>query len=202
MPFKKKMKMMKEGSLVKEAKWFKAMVKTERFLTNSISWVCAAWFAAMILCMVWQVVSRFVLNISVPWTDEASRYLWITLCFIGAGAAISEGAHVEINIVASFIKKIEDKQKKYRMAQISDVIRYIIMIGLGVFLAYQFLTFSGKVIKLGQLSAAMLLPMYVPYLVIDIGIISVIIHSVFRLVISIVDHESIIDPQVVKEGDV
>ena len=187
--------------MVKNAKWFRAMVKTERVLTNAISWVCAAWFAAMILCMVWQVVSRFILNISVPWTDEASRYLWITLCFIGAGAAVTEGAHVEINIVASFLKKIEDEKKKYQMARISDIVRYTILLGLAVFLAYQFLTFTGKVIKLGQLSAAMLIPMYIPYVIIDIGIISVVIHSVFRLIISIVDHESIIDPQVAKGGE-
>ena len=74
---------------MKDAKWFKAVVKTEKVFSNGISWICTAWFAAMILCMIWQVVSRFVLNISVPWTDEASRYLWITLCFIGAGAVIN-----------------------------------------------------------------------------------------------------------------
>ena len=34
-----------------------------------------------------------------------------------------------------------------------------------------------------------------------IGMISVIIHSLFRLIISIVDHESIIDPQVLKGGE-
>lgn len=187
--------------MVKDAKWFKAMVKTERVLTNSISWICAGWFAAMILCMIWQVVSRFVLNISVPWTDEASRYLWITICFIGAGAAISDGAHVEINIVASFLKKIKDEKKKYMWARISDIVRYVIITGLGLFLAYQFLTFTLRVIKLGQLSAAMLIPMYIPYVIIDIGIISVVIHAVFRLIISIVDHASIIDPQVVKGGE-
>lgn len=186
---------------MKDAKWFKAVVKTEKVFSNGISWICTAWFAAMILCMIWQVVSRFVLNISVPWTDEASRYLWITLCFIGAGAAISEGAHVEINIMASLLKKIEDEKKKYKMAQASDIVRYVILTCLGIFLSCLFLDFTFKVIKLGQLSAAMLIPMYVPYVIIDIGIISVVVHSIFRLIISIVDHESIIDPQVVKGGD-
>ena len=185
---------------MKNAKWFKTLVKTETALTNCIGWTCAAWFAAMILCMIWQVVSRFVLNLSVPWTDEASRYLWITLCFIGAGAALSEGAHVEINIVASFLKKMET-EKKYKWARISDIVRYVIITGLGIFLAYLFLTFTLKVVKLGQLSAAMLIPMYLPYVIIDIGILSVVVHGLFRLIISIVDHEAIIDPQVVKGGE-
>ena len=95
----------------KDANWFQGIVKIERTLTNAISWICTVWFAVMILCMVWQVVSRFILHISVPWTDEASRYLWITLCFIGAGAAISDNEHVEINIIASLLKKKEHNKK-------------------------------------------------------------------------------------------
>ena len=97
----------------KDAKWFKGLVKLEKSLTGIISWICAVWFAAMIACMIWQVVSRFVLNISVPWTDEASRYLWITLCFIGAGAALSENDHVEINIIASLLKTWNTKKNMH-----------------------------------------------------------------------------------------
>lgn len=184
----------------KDAKWFKGLVKAERSLTGIISWVCAIWFAAMILCMIWQVVSRFILNLSVPWTDEASRYLWITLCFIGAGAAISDNDHVEINIVASFLKKMEH-EKKFKWARISDIARYMILTALSIFLAYLWITFTIKALGLGQLSAALMIPMTVPYMIIDAGIISMIIHSLFRLVISIVDHESIIDPQVLKGGE-
>lgn len=185
----------------KESGWFRGLVKLERGLSESISWLCAVWFAVMILTMVWQVISRFVLHISVPWTDELSRYLWITLAFVGAGAAVSENAHVEINIIASILKGIKDEKKKYRLAQISDIVRYIILIGLATFLEYQWIRFTMKAMKLGQLSSAMEIPMTLPYIIIDIGVASIIIHSIFRLIISIVDHESIIDPQVIKEDD-
>ena len=158
------------------------------------------WFAAMIACMIWQVVSRFVLNISVPWTDEASRYLWITLCFIGAGAALSENDHVEINIIASLLKNLEH-EKKYALARLSDIARYVILTVLAIFLTYLWIEFTLKAMKLGQTSAALMIPMTTPYIIIDIGMISVIIHSLFRLIISIVDHESIIDPQVLKGGE-
>ena len=184
----------------KDASWFKGLVKLEKSLTGAISWICAVWFAVMIACMIWQVVSRFVLNLSVPWTDEASRYLWITLCFIGAGAAISENDHVEINIVASLLKKMEH-EKKFALARLSDIMRYVILTALGIFLAYLWIDFTMKAMKLGQISAAMMIPMTLPYIIIDVGMISVIIHSVFRLIISVVDHESIIDPQVLRGGE-
>lgn len=185
----------------KDTKWFSSLVKVEHTMTKIIESICAVWFAAMIACMVWQVVSRFVLHLSVPWTDEASRYLWITLAFIGAGAAISDNAHVEINIIASILKSIKDEKKKYMMAKLSDIVRYVILIGLSLFLAFYWITFTLKALKLGQLSAAMMIPMTVPYIIIDIGVVSMILHSAFRLIISIVDHESIIDPQVIKAGE-
>ncbi|MDY6047729.1 MAG: TRAP transporter small permease [Anaerobutyricum sp.] len=184
----------------KDANWFQGIVKIERTLTNAISWICTVWFAVMILCMVWQVVSRFILHISVPWTDEASRYLWITLCFIGAGAAISDNEHVEINIIASLLKK-KEHNKKFALARLSDMVRYTIMLALAVFMTYLWVEFTMKAMKLGQLSAALMIPMVVPYIIIDIGMISVAVHSLFRLIISIVDHESIIDPQVLKGGE-
>ncbi len=131
-------------SKVKDKRWFVTIVKIESIFTQLITWLCAIWFFIMIACMVWQVVSRFILHLSVPWTDEASRYLWITLAFIGAGAAISDNSHVEINIIASILKCAEDN-KKIALARISDIFRYIIMISLGVFLAYQFIMFTHKV---------------------------------------------------------
>ena len=99
------------------------------------------------------------------------------------------------------LKGIKDEKKKYRLAKISDIVRYVIMIGLSVFLEYQWLGFTLKAAKLGQLSSAMEIPMVVPYYIIDFGVFTIIIHSLFRLIISIVDHESIIDPQVLKEAD-
>lgn len=185
----------------RDAKWFRALVKSESLMVRVMENVCAVWFAAMIACMVWQVVSRFILHLSVPWTDEASRYLWITLAFIGAGAAISDNAHVEINIIGSRIKKIEDEKKRFRLARLSDIVRYVILVGLSLFLAYFWITFTFKALKLGQLSAAMMIPMTVPYIIIDIGVVSMIIHSMFRLIISIVAHDTIIDPLIVKRGE-
>lgn len=183
-------------SRLNETTWFKSLVKIEHVMTQIITWVCAGWFFAMITCMIWQVISRFFLHISVPWTDEASRYLWITLTFIGAGAAISENSHVEINIMASLLKGINNERKKYKLAQISDIFKYTVMIVLCSFLAYHFILFTKKAISLGQLSAALMIPMGVPYVLIDCGIISIIIHSIFRLIISVVDHKLIIDPQI------
>ena len=87
------------------------------------------------------------------------------------------------------------------LARLSDIARYVILTVLAIFLTYLWIEFTLKAMKLGQTSAALMIPMTTPYIIIDIGMISVIIHSLFRLIISIVDHESIIDPQVLKGGE-
>ena len=180
----------------KDKKWFAAVVKTEKTLTNAIGWLCTFWFIAIILIMLWQVISRFVLNLSVPWTDEASRYLWITLAFIGAGAAISENAHIEINIIGSLLKGVKNYEKRLKLARLSDIFRYIVVAALCSFVGYLYFEFTMKVWNMGQRSAAMMLPSWIPDAVITLGLISVILHCIFRIIISVVDHESILDPTV------
>ena len=101
--------------------------------------------------------------------------------------------HVEINIIASLLKNLEH-EKKYALARLSDIARYVILTVLAIFLTYLWIEFTLKAMKLGQTSAALMIPMTTPYIIIDIGMISVIIHSLFRLIISI-------DPQVLKGGE-
>ena len=180
----------------KDKKWFSSVVKAERNLTTLIEWVCTFWFIAIILIMLWQVISRFILNLSVPWTDEASRYLWITIAFIGAGAAISDNAHIEINIIGSLLRGIEDYEKRLKLARLTDIFRYAVVAALCTFVGYLYLEFTLKVMRSGQLSAAMMIPSWVPDAVITMGLVSVILHCIFRIIISVVDHESILDPTV------
>jgi TRAP-type C4-dicarboxylate transport system permease small subunit len=49
--------------------------------------------------IVWaQVVSRYVLNSSLPWTEEAARYLMIWGVLLGANLAFRKGYLISINI--------------------------------------------------------------------------------------------------------
>ena len=187
-------------SNIKDAKWFTGLVKFERLLTKVVRIWCSFWYAGLILCMVLQVFTRFVLKSPLPWTDEGARYLWATLCFIGCGAAITDNAHIEINIISSLLKKIEDEKKKFQLAQIADAVRFITLIGLGSLLCYLCSTYLGMMLKSGQVSAAMEIPVWVLYALILFGFISVVFHSLCRLIITFVDHQSIIDP-IITGGD-
>ena len=187
-------------SNVKDAKWFTGLVKIENILTKVIRVWCSFWYTGLIICMILQVFTRFVLESPLPWTDEGARYLWATLCFIGCGAAITDNAHIEINIISSLLKSVENEKKKFRLAKIADSARFITLIGIGVLLCYLCGTYMGMMFKSGQVSAAMELPVWVLYALILFGFISVIFHSLCRLVITFVNHGRIIDP-IITGGD-
>lgn len=187
-------------SNIKDAKWFTGLVTFERFLTKTVRAWCTFWYAGLIVMMILQVFTRFVLQQPLPWTDEGARYLWATLCFIGCGAAISDNAHIEINIISSLLKGVADEAKKFKLAKIADAVRFITLIGLGCLLCYLCSTYMGMMMKSGQVSAALELPVWVLYALLLFGFISVVFHSLCRLIITIVDHQSIIDP-IITGGD-
>jgi len=187
-------------SNAKNAKWFTGLIKIESTLTKVIRVWCSFWYAGLIVCMILQVFTRFVLEAPLPWTDEGARYLWATLCFIGCGAAITDNAHIEINIISSLLKGVADEKKKFKLAKIADSVRFITLIGIGGLCAYLCGTYMGLMAKSGQVSAAMELPVWVLYALILFGFISIIFHSLCRLVITFVDHQRIIDP-IITGGD-
>ena len=187
-------------SNAKDAKWLTGLMNVESGLTKVVRIWCSFWYAALIICMILQVFTRFVLEAPLPWTDEGARYLWATLCFIGCGAAITDNAHIEINIISSLLKGIEDEGKKFRLARIADIVRFITLIGLGGLLSYLTGNYMIMMMKTGQVSAAMELPVWVLYALLLFGFVSVVFHSICRLVITIADHPRIIDP-IITGGD-
>ena len=66
--------------------------------------------AAMTTIVFTQVFMRFVLNNSLSWAEEISRFLMIWMCFLGSGVASKEGEHIAVNII---FKALPTKIKPY-----------------------------------------------------------------------------------------
>ncbi|QDL94611.1 TRAP transporter small permease (plasmid) [Paroceanicella profunda] len=60
-------------------------------------------FFAMLAIMFVQVMSRYALGIGVPWTDEASRFLYIAEIFLGAAVAQRYGAQIRITVLLDML---------------------------------------------------------------------------------------------------
>lgn len=50
----------------------------------------------LLAVMCWQVLTRYALGSPSDWTEEASRYLYVYVVFLGTSAGISSRSHVSI----------------------------------------------------------------------------------------------------------
>jgi TRAP-type C4-dicarboxylate transport system permease small subunit len=70
-------------------------------LTGGLAKFIGFLFAAMLLLVTAQIVFRFVLEISVPWTEDVSRLLFVYVVYLGASVAFQERAMIVIDTVPS-----------------------------------------------------------------------------------------------------
>jgi TRAP-type transport system small permease protein len=70
-----------------------------RHLNRWVDGLVVGLFAATLVLVNVQIVCRFVLSISVPWTEEVSRLLFIWLAYLGAAVGFREGTLIVIDTV-------------------------------------------------------------------------------------------------------
>ncbi|MDB5055341.1 MAG: dicarboxylate transporter, DctM subunit [Bacilli bacterium] len=59
----------------------------------------------MVLVIFLQVISRYVFNHSLPWSEELARYLFIWLALLGAALGIYKRTHPNIDIIVNYLSK-------------------------------------------------------------------------------------------------
>ena len=109
----------------------------------------------LVLMGVLQILFRFVLNFSLSWTEELSRYLFILMVYTGASLALKRKKHVRVELIDIYVKS---KIKKYIF-----IFNDIVMIWLLLLVGYAGLKISMTTYEMEQLSPALGLPMYLVY---------------------------------------
>ncbi|NNE71876.1 MAG: TRAP transporter small permease [Rhodothermales bacterium] len=106
--------------------------------------------AVLVLDVVWQVLSRFILRDPSTVTEELARYLLIWLGLFGAAYAAGQGSHLSVDLLGS-------TESRRRASRVAEAAFGLLLIIGGVRLVYLQLV-------LGQSSAALGLPLGVVYL--------------------------------------
>jgi len=57
----------------------------------------AMFLAGTVLIVAVQVICRYILKVSLPWSEEFSRYLFIWGTFLGAAVAFARDSHIRID---------------------------------------------------------------------------------------------------------
>lgn len=132
--------------------------------------------ASMIIAFT-NVITRYVFNYSIPWSEEVLRFLVIWMCFGGAAHAFRLGVNVGVEFL---INKFPPTAAK----TVYIITRLITIFYFGVILYFGWLITVSK-FQLGQISPAGSIPMWIPNAAMPVGAFLVIIRLI-REVISII----------------
>jgi len=70
---------------------------------QSVNGVAVALFIAMVTVTTLGVFFRYVLNNALPWAEEADRYLFIWLSFLGASITMRHKAHIAVDLLLRYV---------------------------------------------------------------------------------------------------
>ena len=74
-----------------------------RVYEGTVNWVAVALFGAMVVVTTMGVFYRYVLNNALPWAEEADRYLFIWLSFVGASITMRHKAHIAVDLLLRYV---------------------------------------------------------------------------------------------------
>lgn len=139
------------------------MKKVTHFLNNFEEYTCAVLLGIMAVVVFIQVIFRFVVKASLPWSEETSRYLLVWITFLGAAAGVKTGAHVGVEAVTLMLP-----------AKIRKIVN-LLGIAICIFFCVSVCIFSFGIIstqmQMTQVSPAMQIPMWIPYAAIPVGMV-------------------------------
>lgn len=137
--------------------------------------------AGFVLVSFIQVISRYVLNSSLSWSEELCRYLFVLTVFLGSAVGLLHRKHVSVDLME---KIIPVKIKHYYILLIDIIVGVF-----SLFLGYVGLQMAMK--SMTQPSPAMQIPLGYVYLAIPIGCTLMFINAARRAVMDLKSNKKI-----------
>lgn len=148
-------------------------------MDRCINWFLALLMAAMVVIISAQVWYRFILNDPLSWSEEAGRYLFVWISFMGAAAGVRYQVHLGIDLMDKLLSPAA-----YRWVVV--LVNLIIQIFLLMIIYWGF-----KILGIIQFqeSPSMHISMRYPYMAVPVGGIFMLINSL-RIMVAAIQHRS------------
>lgn len=108
-------------------------IRLARWLRRRAENVCAALLVAMFLCFILQIVSRYVFNYPLGWTDEVSVLCWIWCVLWGAAFVLRERDEVRFDL---FYSSATEKTRRIFTIITGVVVIVLFAVALPAVIAY------------------------------------------------------------------
>ncbi len=116
--------------------------------------------AVIFICATFQVINRFLLHFSAPWTEELCRYAFIWIAFLGIANGVKRGTHLNVNLIEDLLPK--------KVITVLNVALDAVFLALMGYMFKISLDYLAKVARYGTLSVGLKIPMWIVYLILPL----------------------------------
>jgi TRAP-type C4-dicarboxylate transport system permease small subunit len=147
----------------------------KRFLDKALEGLVIVVVAVLVVDVLWQVFTRYVLGDPSSWSEELATFLLIWVSLLGAAVALNRGAHLGIDY---FVGKLPALKRLY-----TEIVVFVCICLFSLFV----MVFGGvdlvkSTFELKQVSPALGLPMGYVYLAVPISGFFLVLYGVIGLV--------------------
>ena len=130
----------------------------DKYLEESL---CVILFMGMTSLVFFQVLSRFIFNYSIHWSEELARFSFAWLVYLAASMAIKHRKHIRVQVAEIFLPR--------KIAAWIGIVADTIWLALTVIMALQGKAMAERILFLGQTSPSLEIPIGYVYSIIPIG---------------------------------
>lgn len=169
------------------------MIKFKFYLDSILRWFLTVLMGILVLNVLWQVFTRFILNNPSAYTDELARYLLIWVGLLGAAYVAGQKMHLAIDILP---KKLTGKPKIFldifiEACMLVFSLTVMVIGGLNLVLL---------VLRLNQSSAALQIPLGYVYFSIPLSGAIIVIYAAILIITHVRALRNINDTVIVEEN--
>jgi len=147
------------------------MDKVLKIIDKTLGWVMVVLMAVLVIDVVWQVTTRYVLGSASSYTEEIARYLLIWIGLLGSAFAYRKNLHLAFDY---FSEKVTGRRKKWLGYFIHTLIALFSLMVLVVGGSYLVLLTW----ELNQVSAALQIKLAYIYSVLPLSGLLIILYAV------------------------
>lgn len=139
-----------------------------------LGYILVALMMMMTLDVLWGVITRYAMGSQADWSEELARFLLIWIGLLGAAFASGKGMHLAIDLLQPTLSVLNQRRLTIIISLLIIVFVTAVLIVGG--LRLMFLTSN-----LGQLSAALRIPMYIVYMILPISGVLIVYYKLHEL---------------------
>jgi TRAP-type C4-dicarboxylate transport system permease small subunit len=152
-----------------------AVLTLKTVVTRLLEWIVIILVAALVLDVLWGVVSRFVLGSPSHWTEEIATILLIWVSLMGAAVGFSRNEHLGVDYL---VKKLAPEAQRL----MTVVVQLLIILFAASAMVYGGYILVSKAQASGQVSPALGLPFGCVYLAVPLSGLFIIFFALEQIV--------------------